>query len=249
MKVKSLRALYLEQLKDLHRAERQLIKALPAMAKAASSEELRNAFAEHLGTTKKHAHRIETIFWRANGRVQEKKSKSMERPDREGNALSAAAHRFDHYEIADMVAEELRNTLAGDLDETRKHVQRIEAIFEQMSEWARGKKRKAMENLVEDNRDVSKKDAALIAAAQRVEHYGIAGYGCVRTYAMILGDKDSAALLAQTLTEKKEAEETLTGVAAQLNLRVPKKPCQSEKRAVPRLATRAGSPILSQLQY
>src|SRR5258708_1789363 len=118
-----------------------------------------------------------------------------------------------------------------------------------MSEWARGKKRKAMENLVEDNRDVSKKDAALIAAAQRVEHYGIAGYGCVRTYAMILGDKDSAALLAQTLTEKKEAEETLTGVAAQLNLRVPKKPCQSEKRAVPRLATRAGSPILSQLQY
>jgi len=135
MKAETLQDLYLEQLKDLYDAENQLIKALPKMAKAASSAELRNAFEEHL-------------------------------------------------------------------EQTREHAQRIETIFEEMGEKAKGQKCKAMEGLVKDGSEVIEedmgegvKDAALIAAAQRVEHYEIAGYGCVRTYANLLGDSEAANLL------------------------------------------------------
>ena len=110
MKVESLRDLYVEQLNDLYNAEQQLIKAIPKMAKAASSEELKAAFEDHLG-------------------------------------------------------------------KTRQHAQRIETIFEQMGEKVGGKKCKAMEGLVEEGGEIIKedmedgiKDAALIAAAQRVEH-------------------------------------------------------------------------------
>ena len=170
MKVESWRDLYFEQLKVLYNAEHQLIKALPKMAKAASSEGLLAAFTEHLG-------------------------------------------------------------------KTREHAQRIETIFEQLGEKAQGKKCKAMEGLVKEGGEVIEedmadeiKDAALIAAAQRVEHYEIAGYGCVRTYATILGDAGAASLLAQTLEEEKEADEGLNGIAEQLNLEVPRKPGQSEKR-------------------
>jgi ferritin-like metal-binding protein YciE len=74
------------------------------------------------------------------------------------------------------------------------------------------------------------KDAALIAAAQRVEHYEMAGYGCVRTYATILRDEEAATLLAQTLEEEKEADETLNDIVEQLNLEVPQESGQSEKR-------------------
>jgi len=168
--VESLRDLYLEQLKDLYNAEHQLIKALPKMAKAASSEELRAAFTDHLG-------------------------------------------------------------------KTREHAQRIETIFEQMGEKAQGKKCKAMEGLVKEGGEVIEedmaveiKDAALIAAAQRVEHYEIAGYGCVRTYATTLGDAGAASLLAQTLEEEKEADEVLNSIAEQLNLEVRHEPSQSQKR-------------------
>ncbi len=172
MKVESLRDLYVEQLKDLYNAEQQLIKAIPKMAKAASSEELKAAFEDHLG-------------------------------------------------------------------KTRQHAQRIETIFEQMGERAPGKKCKAMEGLVEEGGEVIKedmedsiKDAALIAAAQRVEHYEIAGYGCVRAYATKLGDEDAATLLSQTLDEEKEADETLNGIAEELNLEVPQESLRSEKRSV-----------------
>ena len=172
MKVESLRDLYVEQLRDLYNAEQQLIKAIPKMAKAASSEELKAAFEDHLG-------------------------------------------------------------------KTRQHAQRIETIFEQMGEKAQGKKCKAMEGLVEEGGEVIKedmedsiKDAALIAAAQRVEHYEIAGYGCVRAYATKLGDEDAATLLSQTLDEEKEADETLNGIAEELNLEVPQESLRSEKRTV-----------------
>jgi ferritin-like metal-binding protein YciE len=96
-----------------------------------------------------------------------------------------------------------------------------------------------MEGLVEEGGEVIKedmedsiKDAALIAAAQRVEHYEIAGYGCVRAYATRLGDENAATLLSQTLDEEKEADETLNGIAEELNLEVPQESVQSEKRTV-----------------
>jgi ferritin-like metal-binding protein YciE len=171
MKVESLRDLYVEQLQGLYNAEQQLIKALPKMAKAASSEELRVAFEEHLV-------------------------------------------------------------------KTREHAQRIELIFEQMKEKARGKKCKAMESLIKEGGDVileslqdALKDAALISAAQRVEHYEIAGYGCVRTHATILGDDVAAAFLAQTLAEEEEADRTLNAIAKRVNAEIPKERNQCEERS------------------
>jgi ferritin-like metal-binding protein YciE len=74
------------------------------------------------------------------------------------------------------------------------------------------------------------KDAAIIAAAQRVEHYEIAGYGCVKAYATRLGDEKAASLLEQTLQEEKQADELLNGIAEQLNLEVPQESAQSEKK-------------------
>ena len=172
MKLESLRDLYVEQLKDLYNAEQQRIKALPKMARAASSEQLKAAFEGHLG-------------------------------------------------------------------QTRQHAQRIETIFEQMGEKAKGKTCKAMEGLVEEGGEVIKedmhdgiKDAALIAAAQRVEHYEIAGYGCVRAYATRLGEEDAATVLSQTLQEEKEADEALSDIAEELNIEVPQESVQSGKRTV-----------------
>ena len=75
------------------------------------------------------------------------------------------------------------------------------------------------------------KDAAIIAAAQRVEHYEIAGYGCVHAYATRLGDENAASLLEQTLQEEKKADELLNGIAEQLNLELPEESGQSEKRS------------------
>jgi ferritin-like metal-binding protein YciE len=174
IKFESLHDLYLEQLRDLYNAEQQLIKALPKMAKAASSEELKAAFEDHFG-------------------------------------------------------------------KTRQHAQRIETIFEQMGAKAQGKRCKAMEGLVEEGGEVLKedmaddiKDAALIAAAQRVEHYEIAGYGCVHAYAIRLGDNDAASLLAETLQEEKEADKTLNDIAEELNQEVPFENDQSERTATPR---------------
>ena len=157
MKVESLQDLYAEQLRDLYDAENQLIKALPKMAKAASTPELRNAFEEHL-------------------------------------------------------------------DQTRGHAQRIETIFEGMGEKAKGQKCKAMEGLVKEGSEVIEedmpkgvKDAALIAAAQRVEHYEIAGYGTVRAIAEVLGENEHVSLLEQTLEEEKQTDEKLTQLAEQIN--------------------------------
>jgi ferritin-like metal-binding protein YciE len=158
MAVESLRDLYLEQLQDLYNAEQQLIKALPKMAKAATSEELKSAIEEHL-------------------------------------------------------------------EQTRGHAVRIETICKEMGEKPAGKKCKAMEGLVKEGSETidedmedSLKDAALIADAQRVEHYEIAGYGCVHAYATRLGDDEAADLLAQTLDEEKAADKKLNDIAEELNL-------------------------------
>jgi ferritin-like metal-binding protein YciE len=181
MKIETLRDLYSEQLRDLYSAELQLIRALPEMAKAASSEDLKAAFEEHLNKTRDHARRIETIF-------------------------------------------------------------------EQMGGTAKGKECRAMEGLVneggqvmeEDMADVIK-DAALIAAAQRVEHYEIAGYGCVHAYANRLGDDCAADLLSRTLAEEKQADVLLNRIAEQLNLDITEKSDDAAKRSARMPARRSAA--------
>ncbi|MGA8539283.1 MAG: DUF892 family protein, partial [Terriglobales bacterium] len=83
--------------------------------------------------------------------------------------------------------------------------------------------------VMEEDMEQGIKDAAIIAAAQRVEHYEIAGYGCVRAYATKLGDKEAANLLSQTLDEEKEADATLNGIAERLNLEVPQEQEETKK--------------------
>ena len=153
-----LKELYVDELKDLYNAENQLVKALPKMAKAASSEELRAGFEEHL-------------------------------------------------------------------EQTKSHVQRLEQIFEMLDESPKGKKCKGMEGLIEEGSEIMEEDfegalldAALIGAAQRVEHYEIAAYGTVRAFAEELGESEHASLLAETLEEEKETDEKLTELAKQINV-------------------------------
>jgi len=158
MKENRLKHLLVEELKDLHDAENQLVKALPKMAKAASSEELRGAFEGHLEQTKGHMTRLEQIFQSLDESPKGKKCKGMQGLVKEG---------------------------AG---------------------------------LIEEDPDPEELDAGLISAAQRVEHYEIAAYGCVRTYAELLGMKQAESLLSQTLQEEKETDERLTELSEDINL-------------------------------
>jgi len=158
MQLSSLEDLFIDELKDLYSAETQLTKALPKMAKAASSKELKAGFEKHL-------------------------------------------------------------------KQTEGHVERLEQICEELEVSPKGKKCKAMEGLIEEGSEVidedaepEVKDAALIAAAQRVEHYEIAGYGCVRTYAKLLGYNSAMKLLQQTLDEEGDTDKTLTKLAETINV-------------------------------
>jgi ferritin-like metal-binding protein YciE len=152
-----LKDLYIDKLKDIYSAENQLVKALPKMAKAASSDELRQGFEEHL-------------------------------------------------------------------EQTKEHVQRLEKIFQALGESPKGKKCKGMEGLVAEGAEVMEEDfegslmdAALIGAAQRVEHYEIAAYGTVCAFAEELGETEQSSLLTETLEEEKETDEKLTQLAEQIN--------------------------------
>ncbi len=165
-----LKELYVDELKDLYNAENQLVKALPKMAKAASSEELRAGFEEHL-------------------------------------------------------------------EQTKSHVQRLEQIFEMLDESPKGKKCKGMEGLIEEGSEIMEEDfegalldAALIGAAQRVEHYEIAAYGTVRAFAEELGESEHASLLAETLEEEKETDEKLTELAKQINVEADEGSGQAEEK-------------------
>jgi ferritin-like metal-binding protein YciE len=156
MTLETLNDLYIAQLKDLYSAENQLLKALPKMEKAASTPELKSAFAKHL-------------------------------------------------------------------KETEGQVQRLETIFETLDARPGGHKCKAMEGLIEEGEEMIKEkgdpdviDAGLIAAAQRVEHYEIAGYGCVRTYAQELGNQEHLRLLQATLDEEGATDKNLTELAVRL---------------------------------
>jgi ferritin-like metal-binding protein YciE len=116
-------------------------------------------------------------------------------------------------------SSELQSAFEEHLDQTKEHVERLEQIFENHEASPKGKKCKGMAGLIEEAKDLLDEaegdvlDAGLIAAAQRVEHYEIAVYGCCVTYANILGFEEEAELLQQTLDEEKETDETLTDIA------------------------------------
>ncbi len=152
MPLGSMDELFLNELKDVYHAEKQILKALPRMAKAASSTNLRDAFTKHL-------------------------------------------------------------------HETEGQVGRLEQIFQSLGQAARGKRCKGMEGLLEEGKEILEEegapeviDAALISAAQRVEHYEMAAYGCLRTYAQLLGHEHAVKLLGQTLAEEEAADEALTAL-------------------------------------
>ena len=153
MKLESLKDLYLEQLRDLYSAETQLVDALPKMAEAATSPDLRKAFNDHLR-------------------------------------------------------------------QTGEHVRRLERIFQDLQENPKGNTCEGMKGLIKEGDQMihmrgesSVLDAGLIAAAQRVEHYEIAGYGTVRTYAELLDRSEHVSLLERTLQEEEETDERLSELA------------------------------------
>jgi ferritin-like metal-binding protein YciE len=153
LRLDNLENLLILQLEDLYSGEDQLISALPKMAEAASSPELRNAFENHLEETRHHKERIERAFHLLGHEPKAETCEAMEGLIKEGD------------EVMDLEGEA----------------------------------------------DV--KDAALIAAAQRVEHYEIAGYGCARAFARRLGRLNVAALLQETLDEEANADKLLTHIA------------------------------------
>ena len=117
-------------------------------------------------------------------------------------------------------SQELKDALDEHLTITKKQVERCEQVFEIMGKAARGKKCEAMEGLIEEAEEIMEsteegvvRDAGIIAAAQKVEHYEIASYGTLCAFAKTLGMTDVKDILGQTLDEEKQADETLTGVA------------------------------------
>jgi ferritin-like metal-binding protein YciE len=152
-------------------------------------------------------------------------------------------------------SEALREGFAQHLEQTRGHVQRLEQIFEAMRENPKGRKCAGMQGLVEEgeqvieeNTDSTALDAGLIAAAQRVEHYEIAGYGSVRTFAELLGESAAVDLLEETLNEEKETDERLTEIAKEANLEAMSGAAGSEREAreeveEPESAHRAKRPL------
>ncbi len=120
-------------------------------------------------------------------------------------------------------ADELKAVFTEHLEVTRGQVDRLEQVFESLGEKVKGKTCKAMKGIIEEAKESMEEDAepevldaALIADAQRVEHYEIAGYGTVRAYAELLGNRQAAKLLQQTLDEEGEADKKLTSLAEAL---------------------------------
>src|SRR5882724_2523828 len=126
-------------------------------------------------------------------------------------------------------SKELKSGFEQHLKETQVHVERLEKIFQELDESPRGKKCKGMEGVIADGKELMEEDAnpevmdaGLIGAAQHVEHYEIAGYGCVRTYAELLGHSNFASLLQKTLDEEKATDEKLTKLAQNVNVEAEK---------------------------
>lgn len=122
--------------------------------------------------------------------------------------------------IKNATSEELINALETHLEETKEQVSRVEQVFEVIGKKATAKKCEAMEGLIkeaegimDDCEEGAMRDAGIISAAQKVEHYEIASYGTLKQFATTLGLENAAELLDQTLEEEKNADETLTEVA------------------------------------
>ena len=157
MKSDNIEKLFVNELKDLYSAEKQITRALPKMAKAATNEELRTAFETHL-------------------------------------------------------------------KETEGHIERLDRVFEILGKPATGKTCKGMQGVLEEGAETLDeiaegeiRDAAMIGAAQRVEHYEIAAYGTVRSFAELLNQKEIAQLLQKTLDEEGNTDKKLTQIAAKVN--------------------------------
>jgi ferritin-like metal-binding protein YciE len=131
---------------------------------------------------------------------------------------------------------ELKEALNEHLDVTKTQASRLEEIFSKLGEKPKGEKCKGMQgvlqegsDLVEDIDDTNVRDAAIIASAQRVEHYEMAGYGTARAFATLLDENDASRLLEQTLDEEKEADDKLTELSENINAGASGKDVQSEK--------------------
>lgn len=142
-------------------------------------------------------------------------------------------------------AEELRDALNEHLEITKEQASRIEQIFKNLGEKPKGEKCKGMQGVIQEGNDLVSKienedlrDAAIIASAQRVEHYEIAGYGTARTYAELLGEQDARELLQQTLNEEEEADQVLTNLAGDINTEAMEEETGEEEES-PRRSTRS----------
>lgn len=131
--------------------------------------------------------------------------------------------------IKKATSKELKGSFEKHLKETQVHVERLEKIFQELDASPKGKKCKGMEGVIADGKELMEEDAeddvmdaGLIGAAQHVEHYEMAGYGCVRTYAELLGHDRFAALLEKTLNEEKATDEKLTELARRINVEAEK---------------------------
>lgn len=133
-------------------------------------------------------------------------------------------------------AEELRDALTEHLEITKQQAGRIEQIFKNLGEKPKGEKCKGMQGVLQEGDDLVTKiededvrDAAVIASAQRVEHYEMAGYGTARTYADLLGEQDARELLQQTLNEEEEADQVLTNLAGDINTKAIEEEIEEEE--------------------
>jgi ferritin-like metal-binding protein YciE len=144
-------------------------------------------------------------------------------------------------------AKSLKNGFEKHLKETREHVARLKRLCVALRVSPHGKTCKAMQALIEEGEDLigkdaepEVKDAGLIAAAQRVEHYEMAGYGCIRTYAELLGYKQAAKTLQKTLDEEGATDRKLTGLARRINVTAadPPKRLESKKTGPKSLGTK-----------
>jgi ferritin-like metal-binding protein YciE len=141
---------------------------------------------------------------------------------------------------------ELRQGFEEHLRQTSEHVSRLEQIFDMLGEKATGKRCLGIEGLVKEGAETMSEDyegavmdAAIIGAAQRVEHYEIAGYGTVRTFAEILGENEHISLLEQTLEEEKQTDEKLTQLAEEINSQAAQGEQEEEGHKVSRPRKRA----------
>lgn len=131
-------------------------------------------------------------------------------------ALTAALPKM----IEKATSEDLKNALTMHLEETENQVTRLESVFEAIDEEPEAKKCEAMAGLIKESEEIMQntqsgvvRDAGIIAASQKVEHYEIATYGTLRTFAEVLGEDDAMELLQQSLDEEKNADEKLTEIA------------------------------------